>query len=131
MCHAHTTEDRLQQEVSAIVHSYFQSSVPPQLGLNIHLSIADHVEETTWTGHSQRGTCEDLISYTCRHTVSPHRLYTTLQVKRIMNYTNTHIITIHHRYIVFKHLYYHWQDYQNCNKEKIDSVISKFETQMR
>lgn len=36
---------------------------------------------------------------------------------------------------VFKHLYYQWQDYQNftsgCNKEEIDTALTKFESQMR
>ena len=46
--------------------------------------------------------------------------------------------TQNHTYLqaaVFKHLCYHWQDCQKftsgCNKEEIDSAISKFETQMR
>ena len=43
MCHAHTTEEMLQQKVSAIVDCYFQSSVPPPLQLDIQPSIADQV----------------------------------------------------------------------------------------
>ena len=40
MCHAHTTEALLQQKVTAVVDCYFQSSVPPQLQLDILPSIA-------------------------------------------------------------------------------------------
>lgn len=43
MCHAHTTEALLQQKVTAVVDCYFQSSVPPQLQLDILPSIADQV----------------------------------------------------------------------------------------
>ena len=41
ICHPHTTEELLQQEVSAIGHSYFKFSVPPHLQLDIQPSMAD------------------------------------------------------------------------------------------
>ena len=41
MYHVHTTEELLQQKVSAIVGCYLQSSVPPWLQLDIPQGIAD------------------------------------------------------------------------------------------
>ena len=43
MYHAHTTEELLQQKVSAIVDCYLRSSVPPWLQLDIPQAIADQV----------------------------------------------------------------------------------------
>ena len=43
MYHAHTTEELLQQKVSAIVDCYLHSSVPPWLQLDIPQAIADQV----------------------------------------------------------------------------------------
>ena len=52
----------------------------------------------------------------------------------IHTYKHTYVLA-YLQAAVFKHLYYHWQDYQNFtsgyNEEEIDSAISKFETQMR
>lgn len=41
MCHPHTTQELLQQEVSAIWHRYFKFSVPLQLQLDIPPSLVD------------------------------------------------------------------------------------------
>ena len=63
-------------------------------------------------------------------------MWTCIQCITHPHHTQTHAHV--HTYVqaaVFKHLYYQWQDYQNftsgCNKEEIDSAITKFETQMR
>ena len=43
MCHVHTTDNMLQNKITAIVDCYFQSSAPPKLQLNIPLNVAEEV----------------------------------------------------------------------------------------
>ena len=43
MYHAHTTERTLQSKATAIIECYFQSTVPPQLQLDISQSTASQV----------------------------------------------------------------------------------------
>ena len=43
MCHVHTTDNMLQNKITAIIDCYFQSSTPPKLQLNIPMNVADEV----------------------------------------------------------------------------------------
>ena len=43
MYHVHTTESTLDTKVTAIIDCFFESSVPPQLQIDIPLSLADLV----------------------------------------------------------------------------------------
>ena len=43
MYHAHTTESTLDSKVTAIIDCFFESSVPPQLQIDVPLSLAEQV----------------------------------------------------------------------------------------
>lgn len=43
MCHVHTTDNMLQNKVTAIADCYLQSSTPPKVQISVPLNVAEEI----------------------------------------------------------------------------------------